>query len=237
MHIAATFATWFFLFIIYSMIGWCIEVIRNFILLHKFTNRGFLIGPLCPIYGCGGVLMSLILYDTTNPLIIFIVATVVSAVVEYLVSYIMEKLFHVRWWDYSDYKFNLNGRICLLNLIFFGIVGVIVLCLFNPLLFDWFNSIPETPRVIAACIGLIIFISDIAVSLWLIIGCRVTVGTVNPDATEEIVANIHDVLMHKGKLNRRLSKAFPEAEASKHTARSKSGTSRKSSKHSTKLAK
>lgn len=163
--------------------------------------------------------MSLILRSTTDPLVIFIVATAVSAIVEYFVSYLMEKLFHVRWWDYSTYKFNLNGRICLSNLIVFGVVGVTVLCLLNPLLFEWFNSIPEVTRVIIACVLLIVFISDIAVSLWLIIGCRVTAGTVNPDATEEIVANIHEVLKSKGKLNRRLINAFPEAEVSKKSAK------------------
>lgn len=238
MHAAATFATWFFLFIIYSIIGWCIEVLRNLILLHKFTNRGFLIGPICPIYGCGGVLMSLILYDITSPLVIFIVATAVSAIVEYIASYIMEKLFHVRWWDYSNYKFNLNGRVCLFNLVCFGVIGVIVLCLLNPLLFKWLNSIPEVPRVIAACIGLVILILDIAVSLWLIIGCRVTAGTVNPDATEEIAANIHEILMHKGKLNRRLSKAFPEAEVSGNNKSStKPKTPSKTKQSTTKVAK
>lgn len=230
MHIAATIATWFFLFLIYSAIGWTIEIIRNMILFHKFTNRGFLIGPICPIYGCGGVLMSLILGDIHNPLVIFFVATAVSAIVEYLTSFLMEKIFHVRWWDYSDYKFNLNGRICLFNLVCFGVVGVTVLCLLNPLLFDLFNSIPEITRIIIACILAVILICDIAVSLWLIIGCRVTAGTVNPDATDEIEANIHEVLARKGKLNRRLGKAFPEAEVSKNTTAKKPKVAKKVAK-------
>lgn len=218
MDIVANIATWFLVFITFSVIGWAVEVLRNIILFHKFSNRGFLIGPLCPIYGCAGVIMSLILQDVHDVVIIFCVAMVSSGVVEYLVSYIMEKLFHVRWWDYSHRHFNIEGRVCLGNLVFFGLLGMFVISVINPILFGFFNSIPEQTRTIIAGVLLLLVILDLAISLWLIIGCRVTVGTVEPDATDEISKHIREVLMDKSKLNRRLVKAFPAMVAKKHSS-------------------
>lgn len=108
-------------FEIYSVIGWCLETTLVFINTKNFINRGFLIGPYCPIYGFGAVLM--ILYLTQyrdNILTVFILGAVTCSVLEYLTSYFMELLFKTRWWDYSNHKFNLNGRICGQNSLLFG---------------------------------------------------------------------------------------------------------------------
>lgn len=214
-----TVATWFLLFLTYSFIGWAMEVIVSVHMHHKPSNRGFLIGPLCPIYGFGVLLVSLLLQGAENIIEIFVVATLASAVLEYTTSLVMEKIFRVRWWDYSKDPLNLNGRVCLKNLVYFGIMGVIVMRFTNPFFLSLYNNINETVRIIIAAILLALMLADIGVSLWLIIKCRVTAGTLQIDATDEITANIREVLMKQGKLNRRLAKAFPEMEVKKKTNR------------------
>ena len=111
---------------------------------HKFVNRGFLHGPLCPVYGFGGVVILMLppsLYATWIPL--FFASMILCTIVEYFVSWLMEKLFHTRWWDYSHYKIQLNGRICLLNSILFGFLGVVVIHFVYPLMIDLLNSLGQ----------------------------------------------------------------------------------------------
>lgn len=222
MDTLGTLATWFLVFITYSVAGWCMEVSHSLYKRKKFSNRGFLIGPMCPIYGFAVVVMSLILRNHADNIIeVFFVAIIASAVIEYVTSFLMEKLFRVRWWDYSDRPLNIHGRVCLINLLYFGICGTIIIYFINPLLFHLFGLMNPTFRLILATILFIVFLVDIAISLWLIIKCRVAVGTTSIDATDEITANIRATLMSKGKLNRRLAKAFPDMKAKKKTPRKK----------------
>jgi hypothetical protein len=106
----------FLIFIIFSVVGWISEVLYVGIFFeHKFVNRGFLHGPLCPIYGFGGLSILLLpqsLYSTW--VMLFFAGMLFGTIVEYISSWILEKLFHTRWWDYSHYKFNIRGRVCLL---------------------------------------------------------------------------------------------------------------------------
>lgn len=123
------FHTVFFMFMVFSFVGWCSEVVYVGILTeHKFVNRGFLHGPICPIYGCGGLVILFlpkILYTTWIPL--FIASMILCSAVEYFASWILEKMFHTLWWDYSHYKVHINGRICLLNAVLFGLMGVLAI--------------------------------------------------------------------------------------------------------------
>lgn len=234
-------ATWFLVFITYSATGWCMEVVNNIMRHKKFTNRGFLVGPLCPIYGCGAIIMTIALRHTTNIFEIFIVAICASAILEYVTSYLMEKLFRVRWWDYSSDRFNIHGRICLRNLLLFGIFGVVIMEFVNPVVFGFYENMPEQLRLVLAATMMTLLLIDIGISLWLIIGCRVTVGTTHADATDEIVTNIKEALMDKGKLNRRLAKAFPGMTAKKKSPRkprtSKTTRTTKTTTKTTKTAK
>ena len=146
----------FLIFILFSFIGWISEVIYVGVTsAHKFVNRGFLHGPLCPVYGFGGVVILMLppsLYATWIPL--FFASMILCTIVEYFVSWLMEKLFHTRWWDYSHYKIQLNGRICLLNSILFGFLGVVVIHFVYPLMIDLLNSLGQ--KVINVS-GVIIF--------------------------------------------------------------------------------
>ena len=115
---------YFMLFIIYAFLGWVMECTLGIIEKRKFVNRGFLIGPYCPIYGVGVVGVTLLLSRfSNNVVLLFILSTILCGVLEYFTSYIMEKIFHARWWDYTTTKFNINGRICLETLLPFGIIS------------------------------------------------------------------------------------------------------------------
>lgn len=198
------------------------EVVISLLQRRKLVNRGFLVGPICPIYGIGALLLSLVVSSDESPLVIFCVAVVGSAILEYSVSYIMEKLFRVRWWDYTDRPFNLNGRICAESVLAFGVIGVLILKIINPALLALYSSMPQFLMFLLAAVLVAWLIFDIALSLWLMLGIRVTVGTVQRDATDEIAARVHEVLTDKGKLNRRLVKAFPNQTPTKKTPRKKS---------------
>ncbi len=135
----------FLIFIMFSMVGWISEVLYVGIFHeHKFVNRGFLYGPLCPVYGFGGVVILLLppsLYQTWIPL--FFASMILCTIVEYFVSWFMEKLFHARWWDYSHYKFNIKGRVCLLNSLLFGFLGLGVIHYVYPKMLrflDWLGD-------------------------------------------------------------------------------------------------
>lgn len=211
-----TIAIWFLIFISYAFAGWLMEVAVSLLYHRRLINRGFLVGPICPIYGVGGVLLSLLLRNTTNILEIFLIAVIGSAVLEYTASYVMEKLFRVRWWDYSEKKFNFNGRICLESITAFGFIGILMIRILTPALWHLYGSL--SPTLLYALAGSLfaILLFDIGLSLWLILGVRVTVGTVQKDATEEITQKrVEELLMEKGKLNRRLVKAFPSQSPSK----------------------
>ena len=201
---------YFLLFLIYSFIGWLIEVIGKLIEKHKFINRGFLIGPICPIYGHGCILMILTLSRyKDNPLTLFIYAIFICSLLEYFTSYFMEKIFKARWWDYSTKRFNLNGRICAETMIPFGILGTLVICVINPIfeyLLNLFNF--ETIKI-TAIVLFIIYIIDYTISLIIMFGFKGTLKTVEKDGTEEITKKVKKILSNKNVLYKRLVEAFP----------------------------
>ena len=201
---------YFLLFLIYSFIGWLIEVIGKLIEKHKFINRGFLIGPICPIYGHGCLLMILTLSRyKDNPLVLFVNAIFICSLLEYFTSYFMEKIFKARWWDYSTRKFNLNGRICAETMIPFGILGTLVICVINPIfeyLLNLFNF--ETIKITAVVL-FIIYIIDYTISLIIMFGFKGTLKTVEKDGTEEITKKVKKILINKNVLYKRLVEAFP----------------------------
>ena len=201
---------YFLLFLIYSFIGWLIEVIGKLIENHKFINRGFLVGPICPIYGHGCILMILTLSRyKDNPLTLFIYAIFICSLLEYFTSYFMEKIFKTRWWDYSTKKFNLNGRICAETMIPFGILGTLVICVINPIfeyLLNLFNF--ETIKI-TAIVLFILYIIDYTISLIIMFGFKGTLKTVEKDGTEEITKKVKDILINKNVLYKRLVEAFP----------------------------
>lgn len=116
----------------YSALGWLYESSYATLCEHHFVNRGFFRGPYCPIYGSGAILDCLLLGRLENPAAIFLLGAAGACALEYATSYAMEKLFHARWWDYSEIRFNVNGRICLPGAVIFGVFSVFLLKIAQP---------------------------------------------------------------------------------------------------------
>ena len=190
-----TIEIYFLLFISYAFLGWCMEVTCKLIQYKKFINRGFLIGPYCPIYGWGALAITILLKRyMEDPLVLFVMSTLICSIIEYLTSYFMEKKYHARWWDYSNKKFNINGRICLETLIPFGILGVAIMYGTNPILFKLYNQIPQLVMNILTSILFIGFIVDNIISSNIISSINVEGNKLIKDNTEEITEKIKQVL-------------------------------------------
>ena len=199
----------FLIFIIYSFLGWVMEVCVALHDENKLINRGFLIGPYCPIYGVGVVAIMLLLhkYDD-DPFVLFIMSVLLCSILEYFTGYIMEKLFKARWWDYSHKKFNINGRICLDNLIAFGLLGLLVMYVLNPFILSLLAKVNVVILNIMAIILFILFIIDLSISLKIISGFKNIAKSVKRDNTEEITKNVREMLLNRGGLYKRLVSAF-----------------------------
>lgn len=210
------FMYYLFLFYIYSVIGWIAETSYVSILKRKFIDRGFLIGPYCPIYGCGALIM--IIYLTQykeNILTVFLLGMLLCSILEYFTSYIMEKLYNARWWDYSNDKYNLNGRVCLKNSCLFGLAGILVIYLGQPLIS---NIIPKTNTtlLIIVIIFSIIFIADLITSLKVVSSFKQTIKNIDikKDSTTEFTKLVKETL-HNKFLQNRLFTAYPNIDLSR----------------------
>lgn len=204
---------YFLLFLAYSFLGWLMEVIGKLITLKKFINRGFLIGPYCPIYGTGAILITFLLKKyIEDPITLFIMAILVCGILEYLTSYFMEKIYHARWWDYSQRKFNINGRVCLNTIIPFGLLGMFIIYISNPFLISKIQLLPEVWLNILFWVLLCLYIIDNIVSTRVISYVGKTSREVSEDLdnTEEITKKVKEVLMGKSALHRRLVNAYPK---------------------------
>ena len=151
-----------FYFFTYSVIGWICEDIYVGIGQRKIVNRGFLYGPYCPVYGFGALL---VLYGLSNfvdnPILVFIGGVILTSVLEYFTSWIMEVCFHERWWDYTGYPFNINGRVCLRNSTLFGIMALVLMYGVQPHITNFYNSFSFRTIALVVLIVLCLFILDI----------------------------------------------------------------------------
>lgn len=198
------------LFFVTAMLGWVMEVVCKLIQFHRFINRGFLIGPYCPIYGFGSVLITLLLSRyAESPLVVFLMGMIICGTLEYLTSYLMEKLFHARWWDYSQKRFNLNGRVCANTLIPFGLLGLGIIYGVKPFLFGLFAMIPQTAMDILCGVLTAIILTDAVISTTVLGKIRHTAELTGGDDTETITRSVRDALLRQGALVRRTLRAFP----------------------------
>jgi uncharacterized membrane protein len=200
----------FLLFMMYSFLGWSLEVICKLIEKKKFINRGFLVGPVCPIYGVGAVSITILLDKYKDDiLVLFIMAMLIASILEYFTSFIMEKLFNARWWDYSTRRFNINGRICLETLIPFGLLGLLITYVVNPFFYSLITDLSTNGMYILSIILFIIFITDLIVSYKVINNVKHTINKYELDNTLEISTKVRNILLKRGILYRRIVKAFP----------------------------
>lgn len=200
----------FICFWIFSFLGWSLEVLYGRFTIKKFVNRGFLIGPLCPIYGCGCVLLFLLLRRyQDDPIMLFLAGMTICSILEYFASYIMEKIFKTRWWDYSQKKFNINGRICLEMAVPFGLLGMVVVYLLFPCAMNLLSKLPDIAIYIVASIIFLLFIIDLCISFNIVMKFTKVALSVPKDMTEEITKFVNETL-RKNKFAKRILDAFPD---------------------------
>ena len=151
----------FIYWIIYAFFGWIVETLYTSIPKGSFQERGFLFGPIIPIYGFGALMILYLLnpfFD--NIFLVFILGIIATSILEYITSYIMEKIFHMRWWDYSNRKFNIQGRICLRNSVLFGILSVVLVEFIHPKVSQFIINIPPEYFGITSTILFILVMID-----------------------------------------------------------------------------
>ena len=181
MKIFMTIVVYVLYFFFYSAVGWLGESIYCSVGARKWVNRGFLKGPMCPIYGTGALAMAITLTPVKNldlrvplfghsvlitPLLVFIAGMVVCDIVEFITSVLMEKLFHARWWDYSNKKFNIQGRICLGHTFYWGIASLLFLYLVHPIVVYCFSQLLDSAAIaIFACV-LAVFLVDLVFAVY-----------------------------------------------------------------------
>ena len=202
------------LFFAYAFLGWCIEVTLKYFQFHRFINRGFLTGPWLPIYGSGAALIT-IAVKGLSPLessigTTFVISFILCGTIEYMTSFVLEKRFHARWWDYSQKPMNLHGRIWIGNLILFGLGGVLIVELFNPLLSHLSEHMSFRLREILAIVLLCIFAADYVMSHFVLKLVKTGVESSEADDTEAINKEIDLLLRDRSFFHRRFAEAYPE---------------------------
>ena len=151
------------LFFSIAMAGWIWEVVLYFFTEHAFINRGIYRGPYLPIYGAGGLLLCILLRTFgKKPLCVFAFSVISCTLLEYLTSYFLELRWGVRWWDYSGHFLNINGRVCLLGSVAFGIGGTALVCLFLPFYEKMYRRISPKWRTGLCFALLLLFVVDAA---------------------------------------------------------------------------
>lgn len=225
--------------IIYSFLGWCCESIYCSLGRGEWINRGFLTGPFCPIYGVGAVVtLTLLKHLPKSAMIVFLGGMLITSTLEYFTSWLMEKLFNARWWDYSKRPFNIKGRVCLLNSTLFGLLCLFLMFDLNPRIERFlaiFSLDFKWGFLAAFCLY---FIADLALAVKSAMGINVRLRVLtelreelqekyqewsaklefaqleekilSADIREELLKKFHKKQKEVGFFERRLMKSFPE---------------------------
>ena len=200
------------LFFIYSFIGYVFEVISVSIHSKKIVlSRGYLIGPYIPLFGFGALIILLFLSKYENDVLaLFILGMFYCGTLEYFTSYIMEKIFNLRWWNYSHRKFNINGRVCLENGVMFGLGSIWLVKCCNPFISSLLGKLSNNSIVVLGIILFIILLLDFVVSTFTIVRLEIDTGKyVNKDATAKVKAGVKKSLEKYMFFHNRLFGAFP----------------------------
>ena len=206
-----TLAKYFLYFMIYSMIGWIIEEVVTLVGKKKLVNRGMLLGPYLPIYGTGTLIVLLIIGDNTSDYIaVFLKSVAICSILEYLTSYVMEKIYNIRWWDYSEIPFNINGRICLRTMIPFGLLGLLVIYFVQPQVVMLVDKLSLIGLYVLASVLLTIFVIDNIVSTLVLNKIKAQVKCERKDNTDKAHKYIDEWLRENMYLYQRIRNSFPK---------------------------
>lgn len=150
----------------YSFGGWMIESSVCSLYENKPVNRGFLKGPVCPVYGFGALITIAFLYGKTDRVFpIFLIGMALDCAVEYATAVLLEKFFHAKWWDYSGYRFNFQGRICLSCGLAFGFLSVLLVKYIHPAVLRWTDRVPDPARIFLALVIFLVLAADLSTTL------------------------------------------------------------------------
>jgi len=157
---------YFLWFIAYSFLGWVYESAICSISERSLVNRGFLNGPLCPVYGFGA-LASIFILDmrTDNLIILFFAGMLIACTIEYITAVLLEKLFDAKWWDYSNYRFNIQGRVCLLGAVVFGVLAVLLIKYIHPFAGGLIGQLPAWWQIVLSIVIFIFLMLDLYITV------------------------------------------------------------------------
>lgn len=176
-------------FLIYSCTGWCLEVIFAAATTGQLVNRGFLNGPVCPIYGFG---MVIVLFTLTplqdSVLLLYIGGVILPSALELVGGWALYKLYHTRWWDYSDFPFNIGGYICLEFSLLWGVGTLVVMRIVHPVVAGLVDMIPPFVGFVVMCVLYAVYAADVVVTAFAASGLAKTL-----DAMEQLADSIHAV--------------------------------------------
>lgn len=177
------------IFIIYAFIGWCTEVGYAAVDRGIFVNRGFLNGPYCPIYGCGMTIVIAVLTPLKDSLtILFIGSFLLTSLLEYVTGFLLEKVFHNKWWDYSDKPFNIKGYVCLKFSVYWGLACTFVMGIVHPMIYRFITAIPHTLGIVIVSVLMAVFLVDVVITVSTILKFNKRLK-----AMDEIAKKIHDI--------------------------------------------
>ena len=213
----------FMKFILFSMIGYVVEMITCAIIEHRWTNRGFLCGPMIPIYGIGSLLLVWLLKPVKDHLfLVVLLGMLLTTSIEYITGYVLEKIFHNKWWDYSREKFNLHGYVCLKNAILFAIGSPIIIYIVDPYITSFLLQIIDSYVYVIGLILFILFLFDVVYSVLVAYNLRnrlIVVENLKNEKLARIPGMLEAILKkrikHIRKYPKRLLKAFPNIVTSK----------------------
>ena len=204
------------LFFLYSFAGWLLEVLQAAVKRHKFVNRGLLNLPLCPIYGTVAVSYVIFLGELKDQWFFLLLGgMILSAFVELLSGKLLEAIFHRKWWDYSQERFQFEGYICLKYTVIWGLFALLCMKLLNPLLLSLGHLIPALPRIIILWVLIGLLVADLISSSAAILQLRVRIRRF--DALGEELGSFTDRLGNAltRRIQRRMMKAYPNLETEK----------------------
>ena len=154
--------TYILLFFSFSFFGWLWEVLWHLARRGALVNRGVMHGPWLPIYGAGGILiLTMLKRFKNNPLLMFVTTSLLCGIIEYVTSWYLEIFFHLKYWDYHKYMFNINGRICIEGLILFGLGGCLFTYKIAPFLIKIFDKLSEKTKIVLCIVLVVLFQADL----------------------------------------------------------------------------
>lgn len=214
-----TFSETVCIFLIYSFVGWCTEVVYATLIHGRFVNRGFMIGPVCPIYGFGVLSVVMFLEPVKeNWALLFLASMVFTSLIELAAGFVLERLFNEKWWDYSEEPFNLKGYICLKFSIMWGLACVLVIDVVHPTIMKAVRLIPHTVLSMLLLVLFSVFIADAAVTMLNVLKIRIyirsaeEIKTALEQLSETIGGNLSEKTLDAMEHGEKLKESFSERE-------------------------